>query len=511
MIFPRRLGPARLILLALAGVWIGTAIWHVNKPLPPGTHVAGQLLPVHEESLQLLTDVTYVSHGEQASRQSIHAATLELVLHAQHFLVLDFFLFNDQGGPAGPIRYERGLHPVASELAAALRELRQRQPQLPILVLVDPINDYYRGTVPAFLAALAQPGVDIVATNLAPLRDSNPVYSTTWRLLAGWWLKPGGTGGWSNRLDAAGPDVPLGALLRIPQFKANHRKVAITATVDGALRGIVSSGNPHAASSAHSNVALRLEGEALRPLLASTLAIAKFSGWDGSIERFFLTAPPGAAVSTTSAAPTTPIAPTASPSARAAIVTEGAIREQLLQRLSITGTGDAIDIAMFYLSDRRVINALLAAARRGAAIRVLLDPNKDAFGFEKSGIPNRQVAAELMAASDGKVRLRWFRTHGEQFHTKLTAVHSSDRLWLMLGSANFTRRNLGDYNLEANVIVDVPASSRLATEATDWFEMLWTNRSGATQYSADANVYAEPGAGRYWLYRFMEASGFSTF
>jgi len=281
--------------------------------------------------------------------------------------------------------------------------------------------------------------------------------------------------------------------------------VALTATEDGTLRGIVSSGNPHDASSAHSNVALQLDGEALRPLLASELAIAKNSGWQGDADAFLRAAPAASATAGT------PVAPAAASDIRAAIVTEGAIREQLLQKFAATGRGDAIDIAMFYLSDRGVIDALLAAARRGAAVRVLLDPNKDAFGFEKSGIPNRQVAPELIAATDGALRLRWFRTHGEQFHVKLTAVRSGGRLWLTLGSANFTRRNLGDYNLEANVIVDAPADGRLAEEVSTWFETLWTNRPGATDYSADAEVYAEPGAGRYWLYRFMEASGFSTF
>jgi phosphatidylserine/phosphatidylglycerophosphate/cardiolipin synthase-like enzyme len=240
----------------------------------------------------------------------------------------------------------------------------------------------------------------------------------------------------------------------------------------------------------------------LRPLLMSELAIAKFSGWKGDPGAFVRTAPRGAASSTESIT---------AASARAAIVTEGAIREQLLQKLDASGKGDSIDIAMFYLSDRPVVDALLAASRRGVAMRVLLDPNKDAFGFEKSGIPNRQVASELIASSDGAIRLRWFRTHGEQFHAKLIAIRSGERLWLMLGSANFTRRNIGDYNLEADVIVDTADGSALANDSARWFEMLWTNRPGATDYSADAEVYAEPGTGRYWLYRFMEASGFSTF
>jgi hypothetical protein len=495
----RRVSKRLIVFLVLACAWSGTAIWHANKPLPPGTHVTGPMVPVAAESLQLLTDLTHAdAYGERSSQRTIHAATLELVRNAQQFLLLDYFLFNGQGGPVGPLVYERGLQPVSKELAEAVRELRQRQPQLPILVLVDPINDYYRGTPPPFLAALEQLGVSVVTIRLEPLRDSNPVYSAAWRLLAGWWMKPEGAGSWKNLLDAAGPDVKLGALLRIPHFKANHRKLAITATDSGMLRGIVSSGNPHDASSAHSNVALQLDGEALRPLLASELDIARFSGWKGtSFEPFRSSALPAATA-------------TATATSLATIATEGAIREHLVQRLAATGMGDTVDVAMFYLSDRPVIESLLDSARRGATVRVLLDPNKDAFGFEKSGIPNRQVASELIAASDGAIQLRWIRTHGEQFHTKLTAVRSGERLWLMLGSANYTRRNLGDLNLEANVIVDTPSTSPLAIEVAAWFEMLWSNRQGS-EHSTDAETYAEPGTARYWLYRFMEASGFSTF
>lgn len=502
---PRKRRWRLLVLVPVVAIWIATALWHTRKPMPQGTHVTGAMVAVPEDSLQLLTDITASNpYGELSSQQAIHAATLDLVRHAQQFLLLDYFLFNAQGGPAGPLRYERGIHPVALELTEALRSLRQREPTIPILVMVDPINDYYRGTAPDFLAALEQIGVQVVVTRLDPLRDSNPVYSSAWRLLAGWWLRPGINGRWSNPLDAAGPDLTLGALLRIPQFKANHRKVLITGDGKGSLRGMVSSANPHDASSAHSNVALRFSGEALRPLLASELAIAGLSGWHGTGFQPFLTGSPVAGSAVIAA-------PLPATTARVGIATEGAILKQLLQRFDATGAGDSIDIAMFYLADRPVIDALLAAAARGVSIRVLLDPNKDAFGFEKSGIPNRQVASELIAASDGAIRLRWYRTHGEQFHAKLTAVRSGERLWLTLGSANFTRRNLGDYNLEANVIVDTRLGSRLATEVLSWFEMLWTNRPGGTEYSADADVYAEPAQGRYWLYRFMEASGFSTF
>ena len=496
----------RYIALALAAVFIGTGLWHTNKPLPPGLRVSSGLTTVAPESIQLFTDVTaHTNLAEPVFEQGIHAATLELIRDARDFLVLDYFLFNEQGGPKGKLRYEGGIRPVARELREALLSLRKAQPGLPILLLIDPINSYYQGTQPVEMSELTQAGVQIVVVNLDPLRDSNPVYSSPWRLLARWWLRTGVNGGWSNPLDGNGPELSLGSLLRLPNFKSDHRKLLLTGDGAGSLAGIISSGNPHDASSAHSNVALRLRGEALRPLLESELAIARFSGHvDTAVEVAAARASAGAPRSGV-------VTEVPADATRVGIVTEGAIRERLVDALADAGAGDSIDIAMFYLSDRRVIGALISAASRGAAIRVLLDPNKDAFGFEKSGLPNREVASELVAASGGAIKVRWFRTHGEQFHAKLAAIRGEKQLWLTLGSANFTRRNLGDYNLEANAIVTAPIGSPVDAQVMAWFETLWHNRPGGIEYTADTDLYADPSQGRYWLYRFMEATGLCTF
>jgi hypothetical protein len=405
---------------------------------------------------------------------------------------------------------------VARELREALLALRRAQPNLPILLLIDPINGYYQGTQPVAMSELTQAGIDIVVVNLDPLRDSNPVYSAPWRLFARWWLKPGVSGAWFNPLDADGPPLTLGSLARLPNFKADHRKVLLTGDGAGSLVGIISSSNPHDASSAHSNIALRLGGEALRPLLESELQIARFSGWqDTTIADAAQRATVDGAASLPSSASSLPatagVPARAADDTRVAIATEGAIRERLVEALGATARGDSIDIAMFYLSDRPVIRELLAAAERGVAIRVLLDPNKDAFGFEKSGLPNREVASELVAASAGAIKLRWYRTHGEQFHVKLAAIRSDHRLWLTLGSANFTRRNIGDYNLEANAIASAPLGTAIDTEESAWFETLWNNHPGGIEYTADTDLYADASQGRYWLYRFMEASGLCTF
>ena len=167
---------------------------------------------------------------------------------------------------------------------------------------------------------------------------------------------------------------------------------------------------------------------------------------------------------------------------------------------------------MFYLSDREIIEALLAAARRGVEVRLLLDPNKDAFGHAKGGIPNRPVASELVSRSDGAIKVRWYRTHGEQFHAKLAMVRDGQRTWLTLGSANLTRRNIDDYNLEANLALETAANAAVAQQLERWFDTLWNNRAPAgIEYTADFGTFADPAQSSFWAYRLMEATGLSTF
>lgn len=182
---------------------------------------------------------------------------------------------------------------------------------------------------------------------------------------------------------------------------------------------------------------------------------------------------------------------------------------------------------MFYLSGRRVIGAIKSAVRRGVWVRLLLDPNKDAFGIEKNGIPNRQVAREFMAMEEagvweagmggggtgggrtggGGIEVRWYDTDGEQFHTKLLAFHTARGTTLLGGSANLTRRNLGDYNLEANLLVR--GSSALGAQVADYFERLWSNRDGL--FSSPYEAYSDDSWVKRFMYRVQEFAGLSSF
>jgi len=205
-------------------------------------------------------------------------------------------------------------------------------------------------------------------------------------------------------------------------------------------------------------------------------------------------------------------APLTPDSARVQVLTEGATRSVLLERISRAARGDTIDITGFAIADRSMIEALLDAARRGAAVRLILDPSEDATTLAPSGLPNQPTASELVSRSGGAIRVRWYRTHGERFHGTLVIVSGPRALWLTLGSANLTRRSLDDYNLEANLALEVLPEAPLSQQVQGYFDTLWSNRAAlGIEYTADFAVFADSRQADYWLSRLLEGAGFTGF
>ena len=485
----------RWLLATFASVWAALAFYHATKPVPPGTSVASPPVNVAADDLRFLYDLNSVDgRGRRTIEQQIFDTVFGIIDHARDFVVLDYFLFNDDpGAPAG--EGAKPYRPLSAQLADRLIARKQAVPALRILFITDPVNELYGATHASAIDRLRASGIDVVVTDLDVLRDSNAAYSGLYRLLVGWWGKSGAGPGWlPNPLDEGSEPVTLRSWLALLNFKANHRKIIAADDGGGGLVAVVGSANPHDASSAHSNVALEIRGALVADVLESELAVAKFSGWKSAWQ-------PPSLYAASSGGPLS-----------AQLLTEGAIRRALLDAINATLPGDTIDIAMFYLSERDVVDTLVAAARRGTAIRLILDPNKDAFGRRRDGVPNRPVATELVRQSGGVIQVRWYRTHGEQFHCKLVVVKRADRLWIMLGSANLTRRNIDDYNLEADIAVSAPLDAPVAQDVLRYFDMLWRNDPlSLREYTADFSAYEDQSFGRYWRYRLMEATGLSTF
>jgi len=279
---PRRRLWRRIAVWGFLALWGGTAYWQTHKDLPAGTHVDSEWRAVPASSVAFIADVTAAdAYGRPVMSQAIFDEVLGVVRSARRFLVLDYFLFNSQRGATATEAPARAL---SSQLRDALLAQKQANPDLRVLFITDPINDVYGGSPSPDLAMLRAAGIDVVVTDLNRLRDSNYLYSSLWRLGIGWWNNGSIGEGWlPNPLEEDSQPVTFGSWARLANFKANHRKVIIGDDGKGQLVGVVASANPHDASSAHSNVAARINGPSLAPLLESELAVARFSGWQGVI------------------------------------------------------------------------------------------------------------------------------------------------------------------------------------------------------------------------------------
>jgi hypothetical protein len=395
---------------------------------------------------------------ERSRQPETLAPDLSAIDHAEQLIVLD-------------------RSPVGAETAQHLLARQHMRPNLKIVVITDPGNEMLGGSPPRTLASLEQVGMVVARVRLDRLRDSNPLYTGVWRLAFGWWSDP-----FDERPEPTG----VMAWSRTQNFKADQRQVLIADDGSGGWTAVV------AASGSHAGLVLR--GALARAMVTSELQVAAWSGDDDRLP----SAPPmgGRGVG----------------SIDARFLTEGGIETALLDAMAAAGGGDTIGIAAQTLSERPFILAILDASARGAHIQVLLAPN---------AVPNQIVARELQREgggrpTGGRIEVRWSSFETGATHPKLLLVQHRSDVWMNWGSANFTRRDLGDLNLESAVELRMPARSAPARAAADYFAKAWSNGMPITMGANSANHtgptdLVDESSTAYWHYRFAEATGLSSF
>lgn len=458
--------------------YLSSSVYQMYKPLPEGLNYTGKL---RHAQVQFVADQTYVdASGKQQLEQHIFKQMLQLIDQAQTTIVLDMFLFNKEVGDS-KVQHQA----LMQQLTDALIEKRKYTPNIEIKFITDPINSVYGGVYAEQYHQLRQVGIDVIETDLSPLRASNPAWSGFWYLCCqgisnntekGWLPNPFGA-----------DKITLRSYLNLFNFKANHRKTLTVDTQEG-WKTLVTSMNPHDGSSRHSNVALTVTGNTAMDVLKTEQAVGMMSKANM----------PVIIMGEFDGAQNLP---------QVQVLTEKAIYEAVLNLINKAKSKEQIDLAMFYLSERHIIQSLIAAHERGVKIRVLLDPNKDAFGRTKNGIPNRPVASEL---HDAGIDVRWCNTQGEQCHSKMIIKRNTQTAEMILGSANFTARNLKNYNLETDIRVIGAHNAQVFNDANQYFNQAWSNLNGR-QISVPYRQYADESNMKYALYRFMEWSGLSTF
>lgn len=461
-------------------VYAAMILWHTFKPLPEGVSFNGDLHPI--PSIEMVTDLTYALEKEGKTRKTeneIFDSIYNMIESAEEFVVIDMFLVD------GFYEKDEGFPSIADDLSSAMANKKEQNPDMPVIFITDPINRGYGSYENEWFKKMRDAGVEIIYTDLDPLRDSTPIYSGLYRTFFQWFET--GDNGWiPNAMASEAPKMTIASYLTLLNVKANHRKVVITEK-----EGMVSSANPHDASGLHGNIALRFTGSAiLNDLLESEEAITRFSGGpelprvkDGAQEAEF--------------------------EYEGQILTEKKILDALLTDIAATTEGDQIDVMMFFVAKRDIVNALVDATNRGVKVRMILDPNENSFGRQKSGLPNRPVAQELVEDTEGKLEIRWFNTVVGQYHSK--AIHiQTDRSIISSGSANYTERTLDDYNLETNIRVIAPTESQLSTDFTTYFDRLWSNEDAV--YTLQLEDYQNEFTWwQRWIYSFQKLIKVTTY
>lgn len=439
----------------LAFLYIAVIVWQTVKPLPEGVSSAGDLHYVTD--VEMIYDLSYAQNKKGTKTESelrIFNEIYEMIDQAEEFIVIDLFLFdnyNDQ---------KQDFPAVAETLTNHLLAKKEQHPDMPIYFITDPLNIGYGSYESQFLDTLENVGVEVIITDLDQLRDSTPLYSGLYRVIFQWFDSAGP--GWvPNGMSSDAPDLTISSYLKMMNIKANHRKVVITEK-----EAIVSSANPHNASGLHGNMAFKVSGPVINDILAAEEAVSRFSG-GSDFPRITADEQPS--------------------DTQVQYVTERKVLDALLSDIEKTTEDDTIQLAMFYISESSVVRALTDAANRGVDVRMILDANENAFGNEKTGLPNRPVVHEMLAESDNRIEARWYNAVVGQFHTKSIMIQTPDETIISSGSTNYTERAFNDYNLESNLRIITPNDSELTEKTTAYFERLWNNDDAL--YTLDVEEY----------------------
>ncbi|WP_179134136.1 phospholipase D family protein [Halobacillus massiliensis] len=468
-------------LLGLGMILSIVIAYHTSwKSLPAGTNYKGEVHNISD--IEFFKDLTYEDEaGKTVHELETFNEMYELISEAEEFVVLDMFLFNSYTSE------NRDFVPLADELTNRLIQQKKKHPELEIIFITDQVNTGYGSYVSKEMKALKDNGIEVVLTDLNQLRDSNPLYSSVWRVFFSW-MGTGNKGWIPNPFASDAPEVTLRSYLKLMNIKANHRKVVVTENA-----GIVSTGNPHNESSFHENVAFKVTGPILKDLLEAEKAVVEYSAADVKF-------------------------PDYNPDAFKAeegdlnvqYLTEGKIYEAILNELGEVKSDDTIWLGMFYLADRKIVDLLDKAAEKGAKVNIVLDPNTMAFGNKKTGVPNLPVAAEIQELGHENLRIRWYDINKEQYHTKMLYIDKEEEQVIIAGSANFTRRNLANLNLESNLKISGQSGEEVFHEVDSYFKRIWNNENGhfTTEYEEYQDKLTPL---RYVTYHLQKWTWFTTY
>ena len=504
----------KLFIGALLGILLLPYLVIFDPPIPEGSHLRSPYFSY--SNAELLVDRTYLDASSQSVYldHEIYDRIIQEIESAETFLILDFFFWNNWRGQSVDSNIQKY---IAKGVSNAIISKRKSRPDMPILIITDPINRLYDTKDSDYFRDFELLGIPVVFTDLKKLADPNVLYSKQVRFWSKFFPSEPKEKRFKfipNPINFKGDKLSLFQLWEAFHLKSNHRKVLVTGYKNQASRLILGSFNLSDASVLNSNLSVLIEGPIAEYAARSEMAIARWSAQNSNHLQ-------GSDFSLTDTlnrldqllAKEDDFINFKAKKTGVRYLSEKQIKNTVLEVLESAGANTEIDIALFYLSDRKVIKALKAALKKGAQVRLLLDQNISAFGFRKVGIPNRALADELMAMEGvDTLSIRWASSeHGGQFHPKAFRLYDDRNDILIIGSANFSRRSIHGFNLEASVLFKsvLPVSNKFDA----YFDSVWTNAQGNIE-SIDHSELNNPKWMQWFravLFRIQEWTQLSTY
>lgn len=406
----------------------------------------------HTEIAEFNYDLSYLTKdGDVAYDTNIFKNIYKQIDEAKDFFIIDIFLYNQV--------YNRniGKFPTfAEDFSKKIIDKKKSNEDFKIYLLTDENNRLYGSYDNPLFKELEDNGIDVTMVEIYKLKDVYPWYSPIWRTF----IEPLGNPiekGWiTNFYGPQYPKMALRNILRAVNVKADHRKIF---TTENSL--ILSSANIHDASFYNSNTSFEVNGSIINESIKNAKMVGEFSNKEIDIE------------------PNYEFPDYENSDYKVKMITEIKVGEALDRDIKNTKSGDKIQIGMYFLSDKEVIKNLVDAVNRGVEVRMVLDRNKDAFGMDTNGLPNKPVAKEMMKKTKGKVKIRWYFTNGEQFHTKYMKIEKKDGTVIISGgSSNFIRKNIRGFIMDANLRIVTNKDTPINQKMNEYFERIWSNEDG---------------------------------
>ena len=422
------------------------------KVPPQGVNYESKLY--NAENVDFHYDLTYLDKdGNIAYDKNIWDATYKLIDDANDFLIIEMFLYNDI--------YDRssGRFPeFAKEYTERLLAKQKANPNLKVYVLLDENNNLYGANEHPFITEMKNAGINIIIVDIYKLKDTFPWYSPIWRTVIEPLGNPKDKGWITNFYGKDYTKLSLRNILRALNVKADHRKIFMNEK-----NVIVSSANIHDPSYFHENIALETDGKILEEIFANLNEVAEFSK-----EKIDLDLAGKIKYSNIE-----------NSDYKVQYITEAKIGEALDVDIDSLNSGDSVEMGMYFLADHSVIDKLIKASNRGVDIKIIFDRSKDAFGMSTNGVPNKPVAKKLLSETKNKIQVKWYFTNGEQYHTKFLKIEKTNGDVIMnAGSANFIKKNIRGYIMDANLRVETNKNSELNKQVNNYFNRLWNNEDG---------------------------------